>query len=129
MCRLRVMRPRQPVPGDASARHRGRAPRDEVTSPHEHFTRITGPRTTRWRSVCPACCGEAIATMRRAQEPARMNAVYPGTFDPLTNGHLDLVQRGSRLFDRLVVAIAINPAKTPVFSVEERVEQLRELTT
>lgn len=57
-----------------------------------------------------------------------MNAVYPGTFDPFTNGHLDLVQRGSRLFESLVVAIAVNPAKAPVFTVEERVEMIRGLT-
>jgi pantetheine-phosphate adenylyltransferase len=56
-----------------------------------------------------------------------MKAVYPGTFDPFTNGHLDLVQRGSRLFEHLVVAVAVNPAKAPVFSVEERVAMIREL--
>jgi len=48
-------------------------------------------------------------------------AIYPGTFDPITNGHIDLVQRASRLFDRVIVAIAINPGKTPIFSLDERV--------
>ena len=48
-------------------------------------------------------------------------AVYPGTFDPVTNGHSDLVQRASRLFDRVIVAIAANPAKTPLFNLECRV--------
>jgi len=48
-------------------------------------------------------------------------AVYPGTFDPITNGHSDLVQRASKLFDGVIVAIAANPAKTPLFSLEERV--------
>jgi pantetheine-phosphate adenylyltransferase len=49
-------------------------------------------------------------------------AVYPGTFDPITNGHSDLVQRASRLFDRVIVAIAANPAKTPLFDLDSRVE-------
>ena len=48
-------------------------------------------------------------------------AVYPGTFDPVTNGHSDLVQRASRLFDQVIVAIAANPAKTPLFNLENRV--------
>jgi pantetheine-phosphate adenylyltransferase len=48
--------------------------------------------------------------------------IYPGTFDPITNGHVDLVERASRLFDRVVVAIAYSQKKTPLFSLEERVE-------
>lgn len=55
-------------------------------------------------------------------------AVYPGSFDPPTHGHLDLIQRGIRLFDELVVAVAVNSEKTPTFSVDERKEMLRELT-
>jgi pantetheine-phosphate adenylyltransferase len=55
-------------------------------------------------------------------------AVYPGTFDPPTNGHLDLIARGSRIFDRLIVAVAINPRKTPIFTAEERVEIFRRHT-
>jgi pantetheine-phosphate adenylyltransferase len=55
-------------------------------------------------------------------------AIYPGTFDPVTNGHLDLIERGSRLFSHLVVAVARNLDKTPVFTTEERVQLLRELT-
>lgn len=47
--------------------------------------------------------------------------IYPGTFDPVTNGHIDLIQRATRLFDRVIVAIAANPNKTPLFSLEERV--------
>ncbi len=47
--------------------------------------------------------------------------IYPGTFDPITNGHIDLVHRASKLFDRVIVAIAINPSKAPTFSLEERV--------
>ena len=52
-------------------------------------------------------------------------AVYPGTFDPVTNGHLDLIERGSRLFTELVVLVARNPHKTPLFTAEERVELIR----
>lgn len=55
-------------------------------------------------------------------------AIYPGSFDPPTNGHLDLIQRGSKIFEELVVAILRNSEKTPMFSVAERLEMLRELT-
>jgi pantetheine-phosphate adenylyltransferase len=54
-------------------------------------------------------------------------AIYPGSFDPITNGHLDLISRGSRLVDRLVVAILKNETKQPLFSVAERVEMLEEV--
>jgi pantetheine-phosphate adenylyltransferase len=48
-------------------------------------------------------------------------AIYPGTFDPFTNGHLDLVERGLRIFDRVIVALAPSPKKNPLFTVEERI--------
>ena len=51
-----------------------------------------------------------------------ISAMYPGTFDPITNGHLDLVRRAASIFERVVVAIAANPAKAPLFSLDERVE-------
>ena len=54
-------------------------------------------------------------------------AIYPGSFDPITNGHLDLIQRGSRLFDRLIVAILRNETKSPLFSVHERMDMLKEV--
>ena len=57
--------------------------------------------------------------------PTRL-AVYPGTFDPVTNGHLDVIRRGAALFDELVVACAVNIQKTPLFTVEERMEMIRE---
>ncbi|MFC5863465.1 pantetheine-phosphate adenylyltransferase [Acidicapsa dinghuensis] len=57
-----------------------------------------------------------------------VKAIYPGTFDPPTNGHLDLITRGSKLFDELTVAILNNPVKNPLFTVDERVEMLREVT-
>jgi pantetheine-phosphate adenylyltransferase len=52
-------------------------------------------------------------------------AMYPGTFDPITNGHIDVITRAIRIFDRLVVAVAENPAKQPLFTFEERVELVR----
>lgn len=55
-------------------------------------------------------------------------AVYPGSFDPVTNGHLDIIERGAILFDRLVVAVSLNPGKKPLFTVEERLEMLKEVT-
>ena len=54
-------------------------------------------------------------------------AVYPGSFDPITMGHVDIIQRGSRLFDRIVVAVLINADKSPLFTVGERVEVAREV--
>ena len=58
-----------------------------------------------------------------------VKALYPGTFDPPTNGHLDLIQRGAKIFDHLTVAILVNPVKNPLFTVQERVEMLKEATT
>jgi pantetheine-phosphate adenylyltransferase len=52
-------------------------------------------------------------------------AVYPGSFDPITNGHINLIERALELFDRLIVAVAFNPNKSSLFSVEERVEMIR----
>jgi len=55
-------------------------------------------------------------------------AIYPGSFDPVTNGHLDLIGRGEKMFDHLIVAVLKNVEKEPLFSVPERVEMLREVT-
>ena len=60
-------------------------------------------------------------TMRRA--------IYPGSFDPVTNGHLDIIQRGCKLFDEIIIAILINPEKQPFFSIEERRQMLTEVLT
>jgi pantetheine-phosphate adenylyltransferase len=57
-----------------------------------------------------------------------VTALYPGTFDPPTSGHVDLVERGAKLFDHLTVAIHVNPVKNPLFTVNERVEMLEEAT-
>jgi pantetheine-phosphate adenylyltransferase len=55
------------------------------------------------------------------------NAIYPGTFDPITNGHQDLVRRAASIFDRVIVAIAANPNKTPMFTLDKRVELARKV--
>lgn len=52
-------------------------------------------------------------------------AVYPGTFDPMTRGHLDIIRRGTRLCDRLVIGVTTNPSKSPMFTVAERIEMVR----
>lgn len=60
-------------------------------------------------------------------EPRNRLAVYPGSFDPLTNGHVDIIRRGARLFDRIVVAILVNIDKAPLFTAAERVEIARQV--
>jgi pantetheine-phosphate adenylyltransferase len=54
-------------------------------------------------------------------------AVFPGSFDPLTNGHVDIIERGCIIFDRVIVAVAVNEAKTPLFTTDERVTIIREV--
>ena len=54
-------------------------------------------------------------------------AIYPGSFDPVTNGHLDIIERGCKLFDEIIISILINPDKQPFFTVEERQEMLNEV--
>ena len=58
----------------------------------------------------------------------QVTAIYPGSFDPITYGHLDLIERGSKIFDHLIVSVLLNPDKQPLFSVQERVEMLSEVT-
>jgi len=58
----------------------------------------------------------------------KIKAVYPGTFDPITNGHTDLIRRASRLFGEVVIAVSTHPAKNPLFSVPERVEMIQSVT-
>ncbi|HJV44137.1 MAG TPA: pantetheine-phosphate adenylyltransferase [Bacillota bacterium] len=55
-------------------------------------------------------------------------AVCPGSFDPITKGHIDIIQRGAKIFDKVIVAVLINRKKTPLFTVQERVEMLKEVT-
>ena len=56
-------------------------------------------------------------------------AIYPGSFDPVTNGHLDIIERGCKLFDEIIISILVNPEKKPLFTVEERREMLTEVLT
>ncbi|KJR42740.1 Cytidyltransferase-like domain protein, partial [Candidatus Magnetoovum chiemensis] len=51
-------------------------------------------------------------------------AIYPGSFDQLTNGHVDIIERGLKIFDKIIVAVLYNPSKNPLFSVEERLEMI-----
>ena len=60
------------------------------------------------------------------QQNGKSLAVYPGSFDPITNGHVDIIQRGLSVFDQVTIAILLNPEKQPLFTVEERVEIIRE---
>src|SRR5687768_4905583 len=60
------------------------------------------------------------------QGNGRSLAVYPGSFDPITNGHVDIIERGLSVFDEVTIAILLNPEKQPLFTVEERVEIIRE---
>ncbi|QOL26468.1 pantetheine-phosphate adenylyltransferase [Thalassotalea sp. LPB0316] len=57
-----------------------------------------------------------------------VKAIYPGTFDPVTNGHCDLITRGSKLFDEIIVGVAASPSKQPLFSLEQRVEFIEQIT-
>lgn len=57
-----------------------------------------------------------------------MIAIYPGSFDPITLGHIDIIERGAKLFDKVIVAVLSNPSKQPLFSVEKRVAQITECT-
>ena len=65
--------------------------------------------------------------MKKTHE--KVVAIYPGSFDPITSGHLDVIERGSRLFDRLIVSILRNESKAPLFTVDERMEMLTEALT
>lgn len=55
------------------------------------------------------------------------HAIYPGSFDPITNGHLDIIERGCKLFEKVTIGILLNPSKNPMFTVEERLDMIREV--
>ncbi|WP_310599369.1 pantetheine-phosphate adenylyltransferase [Desulfobulbus sp.] len=59
------------------------------------------------------------------EQPLRI-ALYPGTFDPITNGHVNIIERGLHLFDRIIVTVAVNVQKTPLFTLEERMDMIRQ---
>jgi pantetheine-phosphate adenylyltransferase len=67
-----------------------------------------------------------LASARSAEGSGHI-AIYPGSFDPITNGHLDLIERGAKLVDQLIVSILRNDSKRPLFTVEERMEMLQEV--
>ena len=71
--------------------------------------------------------GELEGTSGMSQSRSEIVGIYPGSFDPITNGHLDLILRGSHIVDRLIVAVLRNEHKRPLFSVPERVEMLQEV--
>ena len=79
------------------------------------------PRPSRGKSPRPA------AGARRGAHTTTTIAVFPGTFDPITLGHLDIIDRGRKLFDRLIVAIGVNPEKEHLFPLEERLSLIRQL--
>jgi pantetheine-phosphate adenylyltransferase len=58
-----------------------------------------------------------------------ITAIYPGTFDPITDGHIDIISRASKLFHKLIIAVAVNQGKAPLFSLEERVTMAKEVTS
>lgn len=60
-------------------------------------------------------------------QPKMRKAIYPGSFDPITNGHVDIIKRGLKIFDRILVAVLENPKKQPLFSAEERVSMIKEI--
>ena len=62
-----------------------------------------------------------------ASQPRRLVAIYPGSFDPITNGHLDVIERASRLVDRLIISVLRNERKQPLFSVQDRIEMVSEV--
>ncbi|MBC7773575.1 MAG: pantetheine-phosphate adenylyltransferase [Pyrinomonadaceae bacterium] len=82
------------------------------------------------RSRGPGAASTATSRILSSSSPAKVRehiAVFPGSFDPITFGHLDVIQRGRRLFDRLVVAVGRHPGKDPLFTPDERVEMTRSL--
>ena len=88
------------------------------------------------RGPAPACCScppvfscPCLLLLRLVVLPSRTmrRAIYPGSFDPVTNGHLDIIERGCKLFDEIIIGILVNPEKQPFFSIEERREILTEV--
>ena len=103
------------------------ARRDEAPASYGGLQRdpdAAGPATARWPST--AWRTRTGRVMRRGDRDEPI-AIYPGSFDPLTNGHVDIIQRGARLFDRIIVAMLINMDKSPLFTLPERVEIAREV--
>jgi pantetheine-phosphate adenylyltransferase len=85
------------------------------------------PNSRRRPSALATIKGPSFQDERLSRKPPHVIAIYPGSFDPITNGHLDLIERGSRTFDRLIVSVLRNDAKKALFTVEERTEMLRDV--
>ena len=92
-------------------------------TPQKRKSRLTRPQTSAEQPVQPGSAAELAPTPQKHTEVV---AIYPGSFDPITTGHLDVIERGSRLFDRLIVSVLHNGSKSPLFSVPERIEMLTE---
>ena len=107
---------------------RGSAPPDGLLM-LEHASRVAPPQPaglTLTRTVTSGDSALTILRMSTRRTTPRI-AVYPGSFDPLTNGHVDIIERGARIFDSVIVAVLVNVEKTPLFSVDERVAMIREV--
>lgn len=113
-----------------------------IVAQNQHFLRAAGSRILcadsaceqqgrrGWQFVgffCTICV--PAACQRLLRDTLMRTVVYPGTFDPVTNGHIDLVERACRLFDRVLVAVAASSRKNPLFSLDERVELARTTLT
>src|SRR4029453_1794291 len=117
---------RGPAPGPHAAGGAGRAHRRPGAAPFRRH-RLDFPGSGRLGSAgLEGLRGTSQSLVRLSAVTTR--AVYPGSFDPLTNGHLDLIERSLRIFDELIVAVVTNPAKTSLFSDAERVEMIHEAT-
>jgi pantetheine-phosphate adenylyltransferase len=81
----------------------------------------------RWRAISSNATIDRTSGAKRGSSIMRVG-VYPGTFDPITLGHMDILRRGAKLVDRLVVGVTTNPSKNPMFSVEERMAMVRRET-
>src|SRR5262249_32020567 len=104
-------RARRPGPGPGDRAYDGRKGRHAARAP---------PRGGHAAPLGRAVCTEVVVS--------EITAVYPGTFDPVTYGHLDIIRRGARLFPRVIVAILQNPAKDPLFSLTERTQMVAQAT-
>jgi len=68
-----------------------------------------------------------MAKGQKSEKASGLVAVYPGSFDPITRGHLDIIERAKKFFDKLIVAVAVNPRKEPFFTIKERLEMIKEV--
>ena len=130
------MPPRGPIQGVGADSPQGAGERDALS---HRYNRAGGQYGTEKIATYGPALATAIPREAHGRAPpaarlaamqgdsAAKTALFPGTFDPLTNGHLDVIRRGQHLFDRLVVAIGLNPAKKEIFSVDERQDMIREI--